>query len=182
MLGMWMFCVWTRPKPRIGGSCSAPAGSVPALESELWSRGLAGVSGGCGTRSDVQVPGRGSCRAVGLPWGAPGGAGRADRPLSGPLAGSRPGDAARGAPLPLEGLSPLGGAGGSARPCIPWGSASRTSDRGAGGQRDTATSEIAHTLQRLPSPEPPRGDTAGERARSPACRDARGFVPLYEQR
>lgn len=60
MLGMWMFCVWTRLKARIGGSFSAPVRrSVPALEPELSSRGLAVGSGGCATQSDVQVVGKG---------------------------------------------------------------------------------------------------------------------------
>lgn len=40
--------------------CSLAAGSVPVLESELFSRALAVGSGGCATRSDILC----SCRAA----------------------------------------------------------------------------------------------------------------------
>lgn len=175
MLGMWMFCVWTRLKPRIGGRFSLlAASSVPVLESELSSRALAVGSAGCATQSDVQVVGRGSCIAVGLPWSCR--VVLTDWPSHSP--GPRLGDAARWLRCPVRGSAPLGAAGSNSRPSISRESISRTSDRGAGTHRDTAAIQRQPRLFRVPSPQPPRCDIAVERASSPACRDAQGFVSL----
>lgn len=141
---MWMFCVWARLKPRMGGSFSVPARCWQRALCLLWSQSsLPELS--CGFRrlchtSDAQVVERGSCIVVGLPWGASGaveGADRLARLLSRPLAGSRLGEAARWALLLFAGLCTPGRSGQQLLH-LP-GQHLPHSERGTGAWKDTAT-------------------------------------------